>query len=191
MSLDEQSHTATPWAHVWAYNRHEPAVLDGLEQARSIATNSNERATGSLKPSSDTHLPKTILTSLMDRHDCQSMLSVNMLAARPTFSQIFIMAHTSTNDEVVTPIMTTHHRLPERKFVGYDDCKGQTLGPPFLLPQRRKFSIRIPVIREDLMESPPCSLTESAKHGDSPARKDFAGMFYSSKQTKNTNIFTQ
>jgi hypothetical protein len=245
---DEQTCIATPWAHVWPYNWHESAVLTGLEHARSIATNGNERETGSLESSylcgnhelsSDTHLPKTILTSLMDRHDCQSIFSVNMLATRPTFSQIFIMAHTSglsANDEVDSdtpsyPILTTHHRLPKRKFIGYDDSKGQTPGPPFLLPQRRKFSIQIPVIREDLMESPPCSSTADEKHGDRdgstsprgcqypmespnvqadnishsvgdgqvkpdgqmalPARKDSAGMFYSSRQVIITNVFTQ
>jgi len=177
--FDEQSHAATPWAHVWPYYQHN---LTGLEQARSITTNGNEQETSSLEssyprsghePSSDTRLQKTNLTSLMDRHDCQSMFSVSMLATRPTFSQIFIMAHTSgpstSNDEMNTPshpTITTHHRLPKRKFIGHDDCKGETPGSPFLLPQRRKFSIQIPVIREDSTESPSCSPAADAKHGD-------------------------
>jgi len=143
--FDEQSRSQPPWAHVWPYNQQQSVNV--------------------------THHPKQNLHGLMDRHNCQSIFLGNMTATRPTFSQIFIMAHTSRpnfgEDDVSSyPVITTHHRLPKRKFISQYDSKGQTPGPPWLLPQRRKFSIQIPVIREDLTESPLCSPTVDTKHGD-------------------------
>jgi hypothetical protein len=124
----------------------------------------------------NSHSDQQTSNSLMDRHDCQSILTGNtVLATRPTFSQIFIMAHTSntSSDEKQEPapgfpVVTTHHRLPRSR---YPDSAGESTcqpipSPPLRLPNFQHRFFEIPVKREDLDEPSPCSTIIEDQYGE-------------------------
>jgi hypothetical protein len=164
---------ATAWPHVWPYYRRPSAILSTLEQVPHAGPKGSCEQTDALDtphPSlANTRRPVHTSNSKMNRHNFQSILPSNTLAAIPTFSQIFIMAHTSSShsDEDISkyPIITTHHRLPDVEYEDHYGLKCEPITrPPMLLPS--KYPVEIPVIRDDLTESPSCSPILESKHED-------------------------
>ena len=157
-SFDEQLHTGTPWA------KHHSVILSTLEQAHHAGAKGSGQLTGPLSPAISLMESPVIFNS---RHPFQSPATWpsglrSNPPTRPTFSQIFFMSHIShpnpdeEEDTSRYPIITTHHRLPKAKVIF--GLERQPSPQPVVLPQqRRKFSVEIPVIRKDLMESITCS----------------------------------
>ena len=179
-SVEEKTYLGTPWPHVWPYNQHQSLIFSSLKCPHdAVATDGCQPVTDTLNPSSppmspsssNTGLLDQVLTSTLDRHNCQSILHGNLLITRPTFSQIFIMSHTSPSISIEEqgasryPMITTRHRLPKAASTGLASAH-RPVPHPMLLPQRRKFSVEIPVVRNDLSDSPPCSPIIYAKNRD-------------------------
>jgi hypothetical protein len=161
-----------PWGHVWPYSRHRSVILPALHTPNPAQKDIWELndTLKSFFPSSTSSLifgtryKSKSTTSMMGRHNYPSTIHGSSLTSRPTFSQIFLMSHVScaTSDEDQhrprCPIITTNHRLPKAGR----DLERQPAPYSLLLPQQRRFSVEIPVIREDSTESTQCPLARKA-----------------------------